>query len=92
MVLRDLASGEIEWELEAHDGMINDLAFSADGASLVTAGDDGVAVLWDLTSGKVLHRLDDSSGMAVVTVLFRPGDTSVVSLGEHDDLVRIWRI
>ena len=72
--------------------MINDLAFSADGAAMATAGDDGVAVLWDLASGQVLHRLDDGLGMAVVTVLFRPGDRSLVSLGERDDLVRIWRI
>lgn len=92
VVLHDVASGEIEWELEAHEGMINDLAFSADGAAMATAGDDGVAVLWDLASGQVLHRLDDGLGMAVVTVLFRPGDRSLVSLGERDDLVRIWRI
>jgi WD40 repeat protein len=92
VVLRNLVSGDIEWELKAHDGMVNDLTFSSDGVVMATAGDDGVVVLWDLTNGQVLHRLDDGAGTAAVTVLFRPGDDSLVSLGEEDDLVRIWRI
>ena len=40
--------------LKAHDGPINCVAFSADGGQLLTGGDDGTVIRWDLKTGNVI--------------------------------------
>ena len=43
----------------AHWGDITDIIVSPDGRCVVTAGDDRVVRVWDLTTGRQLWRIDD---------------------------------
>lgn len=43
------ASGRVERSVEAHDGSITGLVYSADGSSIVSSGEDGCVKVWSQT-------------------------------------------
>ena len=49
--------GECLWVREAHQGTMQSLRRSPDGAKLASCGDDGAIMLWDLYSGEHLQTL-----------------------------------
>jgi len=76
--------------LEAHRGLVRDLAFSTDGRRLATVGQDGRLLLWRMDSGaeapQVLKAVDLSSG-PVYAVAF--SSSGLVATGSRDGVVRI---
>jgi WD40 repeat protein/transcriptional regulator with XRE-family HTH domain len=50
-------SGECLWVREAHQGTVQSLRRSPDGAKLASCGDDGAILLWDLHRGEHLQTL-----------------------------------
>ncbi len=78
----EMASGALLHDVEAHEDVINGLAFSPDGRLLATASDDGSAALVDLQSGAVVEKFEEwgeargESGEApkVLSVAFEGGD------------------
>ena len=54
--------------LEAHQGPVTGLAFSADGKTLASAGVHGPARLWDVASGKHLKTLTHTDWVLTVSV------------------------
>jgi WD40 repeat protein len=54
--LWNIDSGEPLYTLE-HPGWVVSLAFSPDGARLISGSDDGTLRLWDVQSGACLHVL-----------------------------------
>ena len=53
----DVQSGERILLREAHQGKVQQLRCSPDGAQLASCGDDGTIRLWDLHRGEHLHTL-----------------------------------
>lgn len=49
-------------ELDGHAASIQQLRFSSNGQGLISVDRDGTLVLWDVSSGEQLTRLDDHSG------------------------------
>ena len=55
--IRDTETGESLLSFQGHDGDVNDVAFSADGSRLASAGDDGKLKVWDPSTGRLLSSL-----------------------------------
>lgn len=80
-------SGKLLWSEQGHGARITSLAFSKDCSLLVTAGEDGLAVVWDASTGAELRRL--VHGQRLHAAIFSPDDRRVVTAG-HD--VRLWEL
>jgi WD40 repeat protein len=68
-------------------GPLRTLAFSSDGKTIATGGDERTVTLWDLGDGTE-HRVGRHDG-AINAVAFVPGGHTLASAGE-DGTVRLW--
>lgn len=71
-----------------HSGPVNAVAFSPDGARLLSGGDDGTLRLWDAATGRELRRCT-GHGDSVLAVAFSPNGTRLLS-GAGDGTLRVW--
>ena len=76
--------------INAHAGSVTTVAFNADGARLVTGGDDGTARVWDATSGRELVVIIGLS-TPVMSVSFSANGARIVT-GYVDGTVRQWEL
>lgn len=74
--------------LRGHGDAVNSVAWSPDGAELVTAGMDGTARVWDAKSGEERLRLEGHEGR-VSLALWAPGG-ELLATGGDDGTVRLW--
>jgi WD40 repeat protein len=74
-----------------HKGLVQCLAFSADGQRLATGGQDGKLVITDLASGNVVHSFQRTT--AVFTVEFgADGETVAAGYAPPEPVVRVWNL
>ncbi len=74
--------------LSGHEGLVHEARFHPNGRYVVTAGDDGTALVWEIATERVVTRLSGHRA-AVVTAEFAPrGDT--VLTASLDDTARVW--
>lgn len=71
-----------------HFGQVHAVAFSPDGKSVLSAGEDHVARLWDASTGRQ-QRTFAGHGEWVVSVAFSP-DGKFVLTGSYDRTARLW--
>lgn len=75
---------------EGHDGPVNCVAFSPDGAWMVTGGDDKTARIWVTATGKEFYKLEGHTG-PVRSVTFSP-DGKLVLTSSDDQTARVWQV
>jgi WD40 repeat protein len=60
-----------ESELQGHEKSIGDFDIDSTGAEVLSAGDDGDIILWDLATGAIIRRFNDiNNGTRILTVAF----------------------
>jgi WD40 repeat protein len=74
VVVWDVASLKPLADLAAHRDVVNRVAFSPDGGTLASAGDDGVAIVWDL------DRRAPSATFPGLNVAFSPDGGTLATL------------
>ncbi|CAN5787410.1 hypothetical protein BH23PLA1_BH23PLA1_03500 [soil metagenome] len=100
--LWNVETGQLVGEpIRGHDDGITDLEFSADGRMLLTASEDGRALLWDLQGNRdqPLHELphanpeafDAPSPITAATLSRTPG-TVQVAIGRQDGRLDLWDV
>ncbi len=74
--------------LEGHAGPVRSVAFSTDGAQLVSASHDNTVRVWNVADGKLTQTLRGHASR-VKTAVFSP-DGALIASGGQDHRVRLW--
>jgi serine/threonine protein kinase/WD40 repeat protein len=98
LLLWDVETGAIQHEMLGHEALILDIAFSPDGRYAVSGSADGVAILWDVTTGHEVRRFAPQiPGVSASFIAFRPdGHTVAISYPRpcvtNEGEVIVWNI
>jgi RNA polymerase sigma factor (sigma-70 family) len=87
--LWEVVTGKELHAYHGHKGEVRCLAFSPDGKTLATGGDDGTVRLWATATGKECHRLE-CKGRATALAFSRDG--KVLAVGDRDRTLRLWEM
>jgi WD40 repeat protein len=102
--LCDVATGLIKttlknWSfLQAFENRIDDLCFSHNSCFLALGSRDGLCLIWEIPSGKLLHTLKGHSSGISLNKPISPGvksvcfnmDGTILASGGHDGTIRLW--
>ena len=90
IILWDYSTGEVPMRWDAHRGAISCVAYSDDGLSLITGGDDGPVKIWDAKTGKVSVELAGHGG-SIRSVSLKPGGKWALS-ASADGTAKLWDV
>ena len=93
IVLWNPQSGEIQSTFRGHPHTVTALAWSPDGKTLASGDgyydDDGTVILWDVSTGKMLKKLEGHFGFFVTAVDWTKDGKTVLS-GSIDGSLILW--
>jgi len=84
----DAKTGQLLVSFAGHRGLVYSASFRADGARVVTGGDDHTAKVWDAKTGKLLLSLEGHRD-EVYSATFS-GDGSQIVTASTDGTARLW--
>jgi WD40 repeat protein len=84
------ADGKLLHDLAAHKGPVTGLAFSPNGQTLVSCGQDTTLRFWNVADGKPMGDFAAHAG-AVTGVAYAPGNNAVYTVGV-DQTLKFWTL
>lgn len=87
--LWDPHTGELRYVLGPYHGLLNCVAFSPDGKTLASGGQDSEIILWDIPTARHRLSLTTQHTGAVYSVAFSP-DGKTLASGSQDQTLRLW--
>jgi WD40 repeat protein/serine/threonine protein kinase len=90
--LCDTLTGRVMHRVTAHRGECHKIAFTANAASLVTAGKDGKVRMWDAANATLQHELGQCE-RPIQAIELNPSKTQIVCLsgdGQSPSTLRVW--
>ena len=75
--------------LKATEGELSGIAFSDDAQLMVTTGDNGHLAVWDASSNRLLHSLDDLKAGDISVAVFLRDKHQFLSCGDGPEL-KLW--
>ena len=87
--LLSVADGRVIRELVGHTNRVRTVVFSADGAALVTGGDDASIRFWRVSDGALLRSLSGHTGGIWKVAI---AANSVLASTSNDGTLRLWRM
>jgi WD40 repeat protein len=86
----DADTGKITASFQGHTGLVRCLAFTPDGAHVVSAAanKDNSVVVWDARTGQVVRNVTGHDG-TINAIRFSP-DGKVIATGDANGVVRLW--
>lgn len=82
----NLSNCKLRTNLVGHEGYLNSVTVSPDGSLCASGGKDGTAMLFDLTEGKLLYKLD--AGDIIYSLVFSPNRYWLCAA--TGDSIKIW--
>jgi serine/threonine protein kinase/WD40 repeat protein len=74
------------------EGRIWKAAFSSDGKYLASCGDFGIVRIWDVATGKEVHRLSHKESCRIVSVAFSQDGRRLASVGHAENSIKVWDV
>jgi len=85
------ATGQGIRTYRGHGGPVLSLCFSPSGDRMVSGGDDGIVIEWDVETGDVLRRLEEHAGGVLGVSMSPPGRRFVASASD-DFTMKLWNL
>ncbi|KAF2125545.1 WD40 repeat-like protein [Dothidotthia symphoricarpi CBS 119687] len=80
-------------DLKHHKDEVWYLKYSHDGTKLASTSKDNTIIIYETTTYKVLHHLDDHQGSGVTQLAWSPDDTKIISCcSQPENSARIWDV
>ncbi|MBW3597260.1 MAG: hypothetical protein KY475_08300 [Planctomycetes bacterium] len=87
--LFDLAEGQVAKTLAGHGGSVTGVAFTKDGAKLVTGSQDKTLRVWSVADGAEIAKVETPSP---VTAVVLAADDQQIAAANDDNVIRTWTV
>jgi WD40 repeat protein len=91
VVLWDLGTRSVRQAYAGPEGVANGVAFDGNGAAFAAGTKDGLAKIWDASSGDERASLRSPFGTAVADVVFSP-DSRLLAVRSQDTRIALWDV